>query len=312
MSNLVKATCAIFGVKRNHTTSYHPACNATCEQIDSQINRALHTYVNPDQDDWPSILPGILMAFRNSAPADNSTKFSPHFILFCANMRTPLDVAIQGHIPDVTPYYGSNLKTFTDNKQLSRHNAREYVEQYLEINKTCHDNNVTTHTYHVGDYVWLFNPHVPVGHSTKWRQKWWGPYTSSEVHDNSTHRIRHLQTQLESPTLINGACLKPVHLHNKSAIHQYCIEQQLQQRIPAIPDRNYCQNIKEDEADDLNLENPGPARPIEKILDLCSNHKGKWYKVKLQGLKGCKWVQHGFFDIPPQQLLEECLKHRTC
>ena len=139
--------------------------------------------------DWPSILPGILMAFRNT-PADNSTEFSPYYLLFCQNMRTPLDVAIQGNIQDVTPHFTTDLKSFIDNVQLSRQIAKENMERHLEINKTVYDNKVRDVVYKVGLYVWLYNPAVRVGLSNKLQAKWCGPYVISEVHDNHTYRIR--------------------------------------------------------------------------------------------------------------------------
>ena len=309
MSTLVKALCNIFGVRKNNTSAYNPKSNSACERVNSQINRALRTYVNPQQDDWPSILPGILMAFRNT-PADNSTEFTPYWLLFCTNMKTPLDVAIQGQVPDVAPYYRSDLKSFIDNVQLSRHIAKENIERHLEINRNRYDQKANDKPFKVGQMVWLYNPAVPVGFSAKLRQKWCGPYSISKVHDNNTYRIRHYQTHLESPHLINGARLKPARLHNESAIRRYCLEQQRQQGIPVIPDGNHRQNVNNDEADDDNAERQDPLPTIEKVIDLCRNSKGKWYRVKFMGLNGTKWVQDGFCNIPPN-LIEECLKKRT-
>ena len=310
MSNLVQALCAMFGVKRNVTTPYRPQANSPCERQNSMINRALRTYVSDDQENWPSILPGILMAFRNT-PADNSTEFSPYFLMFGQNMRTPLDVAIQGNIPNVTPNFRTDLKSFLENVQLSRHIANENMERHLEINRNRFDNKARDQPFQVGQYVWLFNPAVPVGYSNKLRQKWCGPYTISEVLDNNRYRIRHYQTQLESPTLINGARLKPARLHNESAIREYCDRLQRQQHIPVIPDRDHRQTINNDEADENDQEvRQTPLPPIDKVIDLARNNKGKWYKVTFQGQTGTKWVQDGFFNIP-QHLIEECLKKRT-
>ena len=309
MSKFVQALCAIFGVKRNFCTPYHPAANSAVERVNSQINRALRTYVNPDQDDWPNVLPGIMMAFRNT-PAPNSTEFSPYWMLFCANMKTPLDVAIQGRIPDVAPYHLTDLKTFIDNVQLSRHIAKENIERHLEINKNRHDNRAQDQHFRIGQYVWLYNPAVPVGHSSKLRQKWCGPYTISEVNDNNTYCIQHFQTHIESPTLINGARLKPARLHHESAIRQYCNEQNRQQGIPEIPDGNHRQNIPHDEADDDNLDEPEQLPPVEKVVDLCRNNQGKWYRIKFQGLKDTKWVKDGFLNVS-QKLIDDCLNKRT-
>ena len=310
MSNLVQALCAIFAVRRQVTSSYHPQSNAVCERVNSQINRALRTYVNPEQEDWPDILPGIMMAFRNT-PADNSTEFSPYYLLFCQNMRTPFDVAIQGNIPDVTPNFRANLNTFIRNAQLTRHIANENIERHLEINRNRHDNKAKEQDFHIGQTVWLFNPAVPLGHSQKLRQKWCGPYIISEVHDNNTYRIRHYQTRLESRSLINGARLKPARLPNESAIRRYCEQQNREQNIPVIPDRNQRQTIPDDETPETTQEQQEePLPPIEKVLDLSRNNKGKWYKLKFRGMKNTKWVQDGFLDIP-QELIDECLERRT-
>ena len=94
-------------------------------------------------------------------------------------------------------------------------------------------------------------------------------------------------TNLESPKLINGARLKHAKLHNVSAIREYCKQQQRQQGIPVIPERNQRQNIQEDEMvnpdpEDNNTQMP----PVEKVIDLSRNNKGKWYRVKFQGRKG--------------------------
>ena len=329
MASLVQALCTLFGVKRNMTSPYRPQCNAVCERLNSQINRALRTYVNSQQDDWPDVLPGILMAFRNT-PADNSIEFSPYFILFCQNMVTPLDVAIQGKIPEVSPHYRTDLKTFIDNVQLSRHIANENLERHLQENKQRYDAKSKPQNYRIGQYVWLYNPAVPVGHSNKIRAKWCGPYLISQVHDNNTYRIRHYHTNLESPTLINGARLKLAHLPYESAIRQYIRRQQRQQNVPVIPDQNPRQIIPEhNEAADhdqpnvppdqrnaqpdqsnTQIDQPNAQTPIEKVVDLSRNTKGRWYRVKFQGFPATKWVQDGFFQIPPH-LIEECLKKRT-
>ena len=250
------------------------------------------------------------MAFRNT-PADNSTEFSPYFPLFCQNMKTPLDVAIQGQIQDVTPYYRTDLKTFIDNVKLSRHIANENMERHLEMNRARYDHKAKDPQFRVGHYVWLFNPAVPVGYFKKLRAKWCGPYVISEVLDTNRHRIRHYHTNLQSPTLINGARLKHAKLHNESAIHKYCKQQQRQQGIPVILDGNQRQNIHDDETDDTapNVQNT-PLPQIEKVIDLSCNNRGKWYKVKFQGRKGTKWVQHDLFNVP-QNLIDACLKKMT-
>ena len=70
MSKLVQALCKMFAVKRHSTSSYHPQTNASCERMNSTIGQALRAYVKDDQSNWPSILPGILMAYRMTPAMD--------------------------------------------------------------------------------------------------------------------------------------------------------------------------------------------------------------------------------------------------
>ena len=93
MSKLVRALCNMFAVKRHSTSSYHPQTNASCERMNSTIGQALRAYVKDDQSNWPSILPGILMAYRMT-PAMRSTEFSPYFLVFGHDMLTPIDTEI--------------------------------------------------------------------------------------------------------------------------------------------------------------------------------------------------------------------------
>ena len=215
----------------------------------------------------------------------------------CCNSRPNTNVA---------PYHRNDLKTFIDSVQLSNHIAKENMEQHLEINKYRYANKAKDQQFRIGQYVWLYDPAVPVGHCSKMHQKWCSPYTISEVNDNNTFRIRHFQTHIEPPTLINGARLKPAKLHQESVIQEHCNEQNCLQGIPVIPDGNHRQNIPDDEAADDNFDEPEPLPPGEKVVDLCRT----WYRVKFQGLKGTKWIKDGFLNVP-QKLFDECLTKRT-
>ena len=75
-SQLIKAVCEIFSIKKHFTSSYHPQSNASCERMNSFIAQTLRAYCAKDQLDWPSILPAVMMAYRQT-PATRSTSFSP-------------------------------------------------------------------------------------------------------------------------------------------------------------------------------------------------------------------------------------------
>ena len=63
------------------TSAYHPQTNG--------LSRCLAKAVNENQDDWDEKLDVILMGYR--ASRQSSTKHSPYFMLFQAEMRLPID-----------------------------------------------------------------------------------------------------------------------------------------------------------------------------------------------------------------------------
>ena len=76
MSNLVKALSELFEIKRSYTSAYHPMTNGLVESKNSYILQALRAYCKGQQDDWPELLPGIMMAYR-STPATQSGNALP-------------------------------------------------------------------------------------------------------------------------------------------------------------------------------------------------------------------------------------------
>jgi hypothetical protein len=93
MSNVVQALCKIFQVTRHVTSSYHPQSNAACERINSTLAQSLREYCQKHQDIWEEILPSVMMAFRMS-PCNQSTGYSPFYMLYGEEMNLPLDIAL--------------------------------------------------------------------------------------------------------------------------------------------------------------------------------------------------------------------------
>lgn len=344
LSTLVKALCEIFNVKRQHTTPYNPSTNGLNENRNLFVNKALRAYVNDNQEDWPKFIPGIMLAYR-STPATNTTEFSPYFLLFGTEFVSPIDTAITPNT-EVAPQYRENIKSFIENVQLSRYIARENLLRHQEYNKTYFDQSAEEPSYKIGDYVWLFNPRVPVGYSKKLRVKWVGPYQICEIGPNHTYRLRHYQTRLVTDTLINARRLKPARLHTESRIRQLQRVNR-QDRGVVQPDQGANEPQQVNRApEDINNPNQGqgvndpqqrkrvnsqgrhqntrkdkmtPAvdQPsnrskdqIEKVINLAKDLRGKWYQIKFKGIPQTSWYLEGHIDIP-KPLIEECLRRRT-
>ena len=207
MSKLVAALCNLFAIKRHSTSAYHPQTNSTCERMNSTIGQALRAYVKDDQSDWPSMLPGILMAYRMT-PAMRSTEFSPYFLVFGHEMLTPIDTEMvpPENLPKI---YEQHLTRTIENLRLAGTLATENVHHNIERSKVAHDLKARDPNFTVGRTVLLYVPRVMKGYSAKLQRKWQGPYYIVECCNNHTYSLRPAETHVLHKSLVHANRLKP-------------------------------------------------------------------------------------------------------
>ena len=82
--------CKIAGVKKLHTTLYHPQGNGQCERFNSTLCNMLGTLSEEEKSDWKSYLGCMTHAYNCTKHA--STTYSPYFLMFGRHPRLPIDV----------------------------------------------------------------------------------------------------------------------------------------------------------------------------------------------------------------------------
>ena len=207
MSKLVKALSELFEIKRSFTSPYHPMTNGMTECKNSYILQALRAYCKGQQDDWPEILPGIMMAYR-STPATQSTQYSPFFMLYGREMRLPIDTVLQpkDHLPQD---YKVHLSRILQNLEVCRKLAGENIKAAQDKYKYHYDKRAKVPDYRPAQRVWLYCTKVPVGKAPKLHRKWVGPYYITMLGPNYTYRLRNVRTNAEVRSLVNAMRLKP-------------------------------------------------------------------------------------------------------
>ena len=207
MSKLVKALSELFEIKRHYTSPYHPMTNGMTECKNSYILQALRAYCKGQQDDWPEILPGIMMAYR-STPCTQSTQFSPFFMLYGREMRLPIDTVLQpkDHLPQDARVY---LSRILQNLEVCRKLAGENIKAAQDKYKHYYDKRTKVPDYHPAQRVWLYCTKVPIGKAPKLHRKWVGPYYITMLGPNHTYRLRNAKTNKEVRSLVNAMRLKP-------------------------------------------------------------------------------------------------------
>ena len=207
MSGLVNALCSLFDIKRVHTSSYHRQTNSSAERWMSVIAQAIRTSCRPDQKDWPSLLPGIMMAYR-ATPSTQSTQYSPYFMLFGREMKLPFDVEWipKQNLGNLAQHH---LTHILRNLEEARKIATSNIEKAKDTYKKYNDQKVKEPTYEPGDKVWLYNPKVPVGLSRKFHRKWTGPFYITLKGPNYTVKLRACSDNSEVKSMIHCNRLKP-------------------------------------------------------------------------------------------------------
>ncbi|CAH8866152.1 unnamed protein product [Trichobilharzia szidati] len=90
-SLLIAHICNAFGIRKTHTTPYHPQGNGLVERTNRTIKHLLRAFLhNAPENTWDDALPQCLLAYRSSV--HSSTGFSPALLLFGRELRLPVEI----------------------------------------------------------------------------------------------------------------------------------------------------------------------------------------------------------------------------
>ena len=150
---MIKELCKIAGVKKVHTTPYHPQGNGQCERFNSTLCNMLGTLSEEEKSDWKSHLGCMTHAYNCTKHA--STTYSPYYLMFGRHPRLPIDIE-----------FGLNKPNCNDNSSKSRYiqklrrrlnyafqKASKYSDQQAKKYKQGYDKSVKGPQLHENDLV---------------------------------------------------------------------------------------------------------------------------------------------------------------
>ena len=143
-SDLIQELCKIAGVKKLHTTPYHPQSNGQCERFNSTLCNMLGTLSDEEKSDWKSHLGCMTHAYNCTKHA--STTYSPYYLMFGRHPRLPIDVAFGLH----KPRYIQKLRRRLN---YAHKKASKYPSEQAQKYKTSYDKSVKGPQLQVNDLV---------------------------------------------------------------------------------------------------------------------------------------------------------------
>eukprot|EP00731_Ephydatia_muelleri_P003473 Em0001g3473a len=178
-------TMAAFGVKKTHTTAYHPQGDGMVERFNLTLLQLLRAYVD-QQNEWEKYLPLALYAYRTSTLT--STSVSPFELMFG---RQPKD-----HTEGQTGY---EVDEYQGTMQAKLAELMDFVETHMvdaaRHQKQEYDKHMGIRTFKAGDLVWLSIPtagKLDPRWEGGWKVKACKSPINMEVSDGTRNRVVHV------------------------------------------------------------------------------------------------------------------------
>ena len=204
LSHLMLDVCALLGIEKLNTTSYHPECDGMIERFNRTLKTMLRKRANQFGVQWDNHLAGILWAYRNT-PHD-ATGEKPSFLLFGWDCRSPTEAAL---LPIVG---GTSFTNVQDELVLTLSSARqtalETIRKSQQRYKAQYDHKTDGYKYRVGDWVLIRFPGEETGRLRKLSRPWHGPYRITSCNDTNVTAVK-VYFPLETPIQVHQLRVKP-------------------------------------------------------------------------------------------------------
>ena len=152
-SDTFQSLMKILGIQKTRTTPYHPQSDGLVERLNRTLKNMLSKLVNESQDDWDSLIPQTLMAYRTAT--QSSTGITPYRMMFGREARLPVDLLMDDDPPNEqrqipTEYLKEQTSKLRQAYGMARKSARVATRRYRDY----YDARTSGDTYQIGDKVW--------------------------------------------------------------------------------------------------------------------------------------------------------------
>ena len=173
-SKLFTEMCSLLGIRKTHTTPYHPQSDGMVERFNRTLTTMLSNFVNDNHSDWDEYLPYVMMAYRSTT--HETTGFSPNSLMLGREVCTPLDVMYE--VPSSIRPVPQNEWVWQLQERLENAHklVRANTSQSMVRQKHYHDRKLNWGQFCVNDVVYVYFPRTKSGQSPKFTSYWRGPF----------------------------------------------------------------------------------------------------------------------------------------
>ncbi|XP_025016786.1 uncharacterized protein LOC112538932 [Tetranychus urticae] len=200
IADTIKEIALFMNTKWQLSTTYHPQTNGMTERVNRTICEMLSHYCQEtNRLRWSQILP--LMNFAYNTSTNQSTQFSPFYLLYGREPTLPIDLKIN---PDNRELRLSDYVEFIHNEWTTvKEQARMNSDESKEKQSKNYERRRRLRTFSIGDLV-LYEKQV---RSNKLDSKYEGPYEIIEKIGETTYLVR--KDEHSEPKRVHGSQIKP-------------------------------------------------------------------------------------------------------
>jgi transposase InsO family protein len=185
-SNLVSLICAKLGINKTRTTPYRPQSDGQTERFNRTLLDAL-AKCSDSQTNWDLNIPLLCLYYRATVHASTGT--TPALLMLGRELRLPVHLIFPPTEVSSSESYPEYVDKLEERIQMASEYARKHLNLAYERMKLSSDPSRVPKELDISRDVFVFNPAVKKGQSSKLSSCWKGPFKILEKITPYLYRI---------------------------------------------------------------------------------------------------------------------------
>jgi RNase H-like domain found in reverse transcriptase/Reverse transcriptase (RNA-dependent DNA polymerase)/Integrase zinc binding domain/Integrase core domain len=203
-ASLMQELTARLGCKMVFSTPHHHETLGIVERSHASIAQIWSMYVNENHTSWAKYVK--LIQFSMNTVPNESTKMSPHYLVFGSTPQMPIDVNFS------LPFeHKSNLE-WLENLHRARETCKSNLNKMREQMANRYNKNRVKADYNIGSKVMIYYPQGKLGLTTKFLKKYRGPFTVMRKLSDLNYECQREINGRKITTIVHVSRMKKFHV----------------------------------------------------------------------------------------------------
>ncbi|KAK7881633.1 hypothetical protein WMY93_030042 [Mugilogobius chulae] len=155
-SQLISELLEVSGVRKSHTTPYHPMGNGSVERFNRTLGGMIRALPPEAKVDWPRRLQTLTFVYN--CTSHETTGFPPFYLMYGRVPRLPVDVMFRSVLHDSTVCnYDKYVESLVSDLKEAMLVAQEHVKKEQQRHAVLYNRKVRGANIDIGDQVLLAN-----------------------------------------------------------------------------------------------------------------------------------------------------------